>query len=124
MSKSLTKKEIGTWGMAAHLSALVGILGFGWDILFLGIVLGPIAVWMTQGKANSIVEINAKEALNFQITILVISFILVMLSAVMPFLQILAIIVLLVGFGFAVYGGLQVKKGINYTYPWAIRLIK
>lgn len=124
MSKSLTKKEIGTWGMAAHLSALVGILGFGWDILFLGIVLGPLAVWMTQGKANSIVEINAKEALNFQITILAISFILVMLSAVMPFLQILAIIVLLVGFGFAVYGGLQVKKGVNYTYPWAIRLIK
>ena len=124
MRKSLTKKEIGTWGMAAHLSALVGILGFGWDILFLGIVLGPLAVWMTQGKANSIVEINAKEALNFQITILAISFILVMLSAVMPFLQILAIIVLLVGFGFAVYGGLQVKKGVNYTYPWAIRLIK
>ena len=124
MSKSLTKKEISTWGMAAHLSALVGILGFGWDVLFLGIALGPLAVWMTKGKINSVVEINAKEALNFQITILIITFILVVLSAALSFLQILAMIVLLIGFGLAIYGGLQVKKGVNYTYPWAVRLIK
>ena len=110
--------------MAAHLSALVGILGFGWDVLFLGIALGPLAVWMTKGKINSVVEINAKEALNFQITILIITFILVVLSAALSFLQILAMIVLLIGFGLAIYGGLQVKKGVNYTYPWAVRLIK
>lgn len=124
MGKSLTKKEIGIWGMIAHLSALLGTLGFGWDILFIGIILGPLAVMLTKGKVNNIVEVNAKEALNFQITVLIITFILAMLSAVMPFLQLLAILVLLVGFGFAIYGGIQVKKGINYTYPWAIRLVK
>ena len=124
MSKSLTKKEIGTWGMAAHLSALVGILGFGWDVLFCGIVLGPLFIWLTKGKLNSIVNINAKEALNFQITILIAAFVLAILSAVLPFLQILVVLVLLVGFGFAIYGGLQVKGGKNYTYPFALRLIK
>ncbi len=124
MSKSLTKKEIGTWGMAAHMSALVGILGFGWDVLFLGIVLGPLIVWLTKGKLNSIIDINAKEALNFQITILILAFVLAIVSAALPFLQILVVLVMLVGFGFAIYGGLQVKNGKNYTYPFALRLIK
>ena len=124
MSKSLTKKEIGTWGMAAHMSALVGILGFGWDVLFLGIVIGPLIVWLTKGKLNSIIDINAKEALNFQITILILAFVLAIVSAALPFLQILVVLVMLVGFGFAIYGGLQVKNGKNYTYPFALRLIK
>ena len=124
MAKSLTKKDIGTWSMLAHLSALIGILGFGWDVLFCGIVLGPLAVWLTKGKVNDVVGSNAKEALNFQITILIIVFVLAMLAAISGIFQLLALIVLLVGFGFAIYAGVMVNKGENYRYPLAIRLIK
>lgn len=124
MGKSLTKAEVGTWGMVAHMSALIGVLGFGWDILFCGIALGPLAVWLTKGKLNSAVSANAKEALNFQITVLIIVFVLVVLSAVLSLFQVLAMLVLLAGLGFAIYGGLQANKGKSYTYPFALRLIK
>jgi len=124
MGKSLTKAEKSTWGMAAHMSALIGVLGFGWDILFFGIVLGPLVVWLTQGKLSSSISGNAKEALNFQITILIAAFVLAILSAALPFFQILTILVLIIGFGFAIYGGLKAKKSGNYTYPFALRLIK
>ena len=124
MGKSLTKAEKSTWGMAAHMSALIGVLGFGWDIFFCGIVLGPLAVWLTKGKLSSTISSNAKEALNFQITVLIAAFVLAIVSAALSFFQILAILVLIVGFGFAIYGGLQAKKGDNYVYPFALRLIK
>jgi len=118
MGKSLTKAEEGTWGMAAHMSALSGI------IFPLGLVLGPLAIWLFKRKDSGFVDVNAKEALNFQITVMIISFVLVMLSAVSGLFTILAVIVGLTGLGFAVYGGLQAKKGETYTYPFALRLIK
>lgn len=118
MGKSLTKTEESTWGMAAHMSALSGI------IFPLGLVLGPLAVWLFKRKDSSFVDSNAKEALNFQITVLIISFVLVVLSAAASFFAILAIIVGIAGLGFAIYGGLQAKKGESYTYPFALRLVK
>ena len=124
MGKSLTKTEEGTWRMAAHMSALIGVLGFTNDILFCGIVLGPLAVWLIKGKLSSSVNTNAKEALNFQITVLIIAFVLMILSATLTLFQILAFLVLIAGFGFAVYGGLQAKKSRGFSYPFALRLIK
>ena len=118
MGKSLTKAEESTWGMAAHMSALSGI------IFPLGLVLGPLAVWLLKRKDSGFVDANAKEALNFQITVLIASFVLVMLSAISGLFTILAFIVGIVGLGLAVYGGLQAKKGDNYIYPFALRLIK
>ncbi len=118
MGKSLTKTEESTWGMAAHMSALTGI------IFPLGIVLGPLVVWLLKRNDSGFVDTNAKEALNFQITILIITFLLVVLSALSGIFVVLAGIVGLAGLGFAIYGGLQAKKGENYTYPFALRLIK
>ena len=118
MGKSLTKAEESTWGMAAHMSALVGLL------FPLGIVLGPLAVWFLKRHDSNFVDTNAKEALNFQITILIITFGLVVLSAASGIFLILAGIVGIAGLGFAIYGGLQAKKGDNYVYPFALRLIK
>ena len=118
MAKSLTKAQEGTWGMAAHMSALAGIL------FAPGIVLGPLVVWLMKRNDSDFIEANAKEALNFQLTILAATFILAMFSAISGFFLILAIAVGIVGLGFAIYGGLQAKKGDNYAYPFAVRLIK
>lgn len=118
MGKSLTKTEEGTWGMAAHMSALLGIL------FAPGIVIGPLIVWLLKRNDSSFVDTNGKEALNFQITVLVTTFILAMLSAITGIFLVLAFAVGIAGLGLAVYGGLQAKKGENYVYPFAIRLIK
>lgn len=119
MGKSLTKTEENTWGMAAHMSALIGLI-----ILPIGIVLGPLVVWLLKRKDSGFVDANAKEALNFQITVLIILFILGVLSALSGIFTILAFVVGLAGLALAVYGGLQAKKGDSYTYPFALRLIK
>ena len=118
MSKSLTKDQEVTWGMAAHLSALLGIL------FAPGIVIGPLLVWLLKRNDSEFIDTNGKEALNFQLTVLAATFILAMLSAVSGIFLILAMAVGIAGLGFAVYGGLQAKKGINYVYPFAIRPIK
>lgn len=118
MSKSLTKEQEGIWGMAAHMSALIGVL------FAPGIVVGPLIVWLMKRNDSEFIDTNAKEALNFQLTVLAATFILAMLSAISGIFLILAMAVGIAGLGFAIFGGLQAKKGINYVYPFAIRLIK
>src|SRR5215813_3958508 len=55
-----------TWGMLAHLSALVGLV-----MPLIGIVLGPLVVWLLRRDQSAFVEAHAKEALNFNITVLI-----------------------------------------------------
>ncbi len=50
-----------TWGMIAHLSA------FAYYISGIGIVLGPLIVWLSKGgPQHPFIEDQAKEALNFR----------------------------------------------------------
>lgn len=51
------------WGMLAHLVALAGFV-FG----PLGIIIGPLIVWLMKKDQYSFVNSQGKEALNFQIT--------------------------------------------------------
>src|ERR1044072_7841161 len=62
-------QNVRTWSMLCHLSALLGLLW--WP----GIVIGPLIVW--QIKKNELPEIDphGKEALNFQLTFVVLYFI-------------------------------------------------
>ena len=54
-----------TWGMLAHLSALAGLV-----MPLVGIVLGPLLVWLTRRDESEFVAAHAKEALNFNISVL------------------------------------------------------
>jgi len=55
-----------TWGMLAHLSALAGLV-----VPLVGIVLGPLAVWLVKREESEFVAGHAKEALNFNISVLI-----------------------------------------------------
>ncbi|PWQ98809.1 DUF4870 domain-containing protein [Leucothrix arctica] len=118
MAKALSKTEEKTWAMAAHMSALFGL------IFPPGLVLGPLLVWLFKRNESTVVDKNGKEAINFQGTILVGTFILAILSAASTIFLLLTLIVGIAGLGLAVYGGIQAKKTGSYTYPFAIRLIK
>ena len=63
------EQQVRTWSMLCHLSALASLL------IPFGNILGPLIVW--QIKKNELPEItaHAKESLNFQLTILLISII-------------------------------------------------
>jgi len=105
-----------TWGMIAHLSALVAsLVGFPF--------LGPLIVWLTKGKESAWVEQQAKEALNFQITATVA----IWVSGFLMFCLVGLILLPLVGLAtlvLTVLAGIKANNGEMYRYPANIRLVK
>lgn len=98
------------WGSFAHLG---GILGF----------IPALIIWLVFKDRGTFTSTEAKEALNFQITLLfgyVISAILI----VVVIGAFLSWVVWILGVVFSIIAFLQAKDGRHYRYPFAIRLIK
>jgi hypothetical protein len=106
-----------TWNMLCHLSALVGL------VIPFGSILGPLLVW--QIKKNELPSTNehGKEALNFQISVLIYAIGCAVLALV--FIGILLGIVLFLGWLIlTIIAGIKANNGEAYRYPATIRLIK
>jgi uncharacterized Tic20 family protein len=117
-------QEQKTWGMIAHLSALVGL------IIPFGNILGPLVVWLVKKDTMPFVDDQGKEALNFNITLaIVIAGLMivgtVLLVIVIGFLfYLIAGIIGLAGLVFMVIAGIKANEGVAYRYPFIFRLIK
>src|SRR5215469_10635279 len=107
-----------TWGMLAHLSALVGLV-----LPMIGIVLGPLAVWLARRDDSPCVAAHAREALNFNITVLIAAVICMMLMLVfIGFLLGTALFV--VWLVLTLIAAIRASEGASYRYPFALRLIR
>lgn len=109
-------KDTRMWGMFAHLAALAGF------VIPFGNLIGPFIVWQVK-KEEPFVEAQAKESLNFQITVSIAAIVclillLVLIGALLLPLLGLAALVL------TVLAGLKANQGESYRYPFCIRLIK
>lgn len=106
-------QEDRTLGMLTHLSGI--ILSF----------IVPLVIWLTNKDKSDKGWLNgqAKEALNFQITI-AIAYVVCMVLAVIVIGGLLAPIVWLVNVIFCILAGIKANGGEAYRYPFAIRLIK
>lgn len=104
-----------TWGMLAHLSALVGlIIGFGF--------LGPLVVWLIRRDQDPYVDYHGKEALNFNISVLLYALVSGLLILVLIGIVLLAV----VGIGWLVLtivAGVRASNGEYYRYPLTIRFV-
>ena len=108
-----------TMALAAH---LLGI--FTWFI-------GPLIIWLINkdDASKAFVTDQAKEALNFNITIAAIMLVLFVLGIVtlgIGFLIALPIM-LVVGLGalvLIILAAIKANEGVAYRYPFAIRLVK
>ena len=120
MNNNLTpaSPEERKWGMLIHLSALIGLL------LPLGLVLGPLLVWVLKRNESPFLDEQGKKAVNFQLTILIAAFVLVLLSAIIKPLIAIAFFSGFLGLIFAVIASINVSKGKPYDYPFSINLIK
>jgi uncharacterized protein len=106
----LTPEQDIQWASFAHLG---GILGF----------LPSLIIWLVFKDRGTFTNTEAKEALNFQITLLfgyVISWILAFVFIGV----ILSWAIWILGVIFSIIAFLQVKDGKHYRYPFAVRLIK
>jgi uncharacterized Tic20 family protein len=93
-----------------------------------GIILSfivPLVIWLTNKDKPDKGWLNdqAKEALNFQITI-AIAYVICMVLAVIIIGGLLAPVVWLINLIFCILAGVKANEGTAYRYPFAIRLIK
>ncbi|HET7396158.1 MAG TPA: DUF4870 domain-containing protein [Gammaproteobacteria bacterium] len=104
------------WGMAAHLSALAGF------VIPFGSIIGPLVVWLVKKDEIPFVNSQGKEALNFQITIAIGAMIcFVLMLIIIGFFLLWALVVF--DLVFIVIAAVQASKGVDYRYPYALRLI-
>ena len=110
------------WAMFAHLSALIGGLLTGhW--LGIGCFLAPLIIWLVKKDTMPFVADQAKEALNFNITVMIagaICWILVFVLIGFVLLWALAIVWIV----FTILAAIKANEGVTYRYPFALRLIK
>lgn len=107
-----------TWGMFVHLSALLGLL------LPLGLVLGPLIVWLLKRKESRFIDEQGKRAVNFQLTILIIAFVIGLLSTIIRPLLPIAFMVGLAALIFAAMAGVSIYNGKDYRYPFSFTFMK
>lgn len=107
-----------TWGMLAHLSALAGLV-----FPLLGIVLGPLAVYLARRDNSAFVAAHGKEALNFNITVLLATIVCMLLMMVfVGFL--LGTALFIAWLVLTLVAAIKASEGQPYRYPVSLRLIK
>jgi uncharacterized protein len=117
------------WAMAAHLCGLLWIAGgtglifipFGGLVLFT--ILGPLIIWRTKGQTMPFVAEQAKESLNFQITVFLLGLLFAVLILVLIgffLLWILGVVNLIL----VIIAAIKVSDGKPYRYPFCLRLVK
>ena len=84
--------------------------------------LGALVIWLVKREESGFVENQAKEALNFQITVLLLSIVGMVLSLVL--IGFLILIAVWVGnLIFSIIGAISAYSGQRYRYPMTLRLI-
>lgn len=106
-----------TWAMVAHLASFSAFLG-----LPFGGVLGPLIVWLIKKEGAPHVDIHGKEALNFQISMLIYTIVSAVLCLV--FIGFVLLIGLLVfDIIVTIIAAIKAKEGSLYEYPLCIRFV-
>jgi uncharacterized Tic20 family protein len=100
------------WAAAAHLIPLIG-LSF----------VAPLVVWLIKRDEDAFVEYHSREALNFQLT-LIIYFIASVLLMLVLIGFILIFVVGIFAFVVIIIAGVKAAGGEFYRYPLNIRFIK
>jgi uncharacterized Tic20 family protein len=138
----LTPEQDKTYAMWSHFGGAISFLALftGWLAIFA--IIPSLVFYLAFGKRGERVRNEAKEALNFQITMVGAMIIWAIVAAVIyailfvPLVLgggwfILGIILALVGWAlvvidvvFSIVGGVRVNAGGSYRYPFAVRFIK
>jgi uncharacterized protein len=106
----LSEAEDKQWAGFAHLGGILGILP-------------SLIIWLVFKDRGAKTNVEGKEALNFQITLLMaeiigyILFVVVIGFIIVPAVYVVRII-------FSIIGFTKVNGGESYRYPFALRLIK
>ena len=85
--------------------------------------LGPLILWLVKKDDDAFIDEQGKEALNFQITLMLAGIVAGATSCIGIGLILLPVIVIL-DLVFSIMACVAASKGQHYRYPVAIRLVK
>jgi uncharacterized protein len=106
------------WAVIAHLSAFAGII-----LPYVGIVVGPLVVWLLKKEGMPFVDDQGREAVNFQLTMFLAGLVCMLLMWVLigfPLFFALGIF----DFVVTIIAAVKASEGVAYRYPVNLRLIK
>lgn len=104
------------WAFFAHLSALAGL------VIPFGNLIAPLIIWQIKKDEMPFVADQAKEALNFQITVtiaVIVCFVLFIVLIGMLLLPLVGIAALIM----TIIGAVKANNGETYRYPFTLRLV-
>ncbi len=111
-------KEEKTNAMICHLLAFLSFAGIPF-----GGILGPLIFWVIKKDESDFLDACGKEAISFQIAMLIYSIIAIVLCLILiGYLMLLAL--LIVDIVCIVKAANAANRGELYKYPWSLRLIK
>lgn len=119
LNDSKPDKEARNWAMASHLSPLAG---YFFPVPFCSL-LGPFIIWLMKKDESDFIAEQAKEAMNFQITVSIAylaSLILILVFIGFFLIGIVAIYALVM----IIIASIKASEGEHYRYPYCIRFIK
>lgn len=112
-----------TWALLGHLSALSAF------ITGIGCVLGPLIVWLIKRDTLPFAADQAKEALNYNITV-ALGFVGLWILTIVT-IGIGAILTIPIGLAlfvawlvFTIIAAVNANNGVRYRYPFTLRLVK
>jgi uncharacterized Tic20 family protein len=113
-------KDARMWAMFCHLGGLAALLPI---LPLVGGIIAPLIIWQIKKEEHPFVDEQGKEAVNFQISILIYEIVagLLIFACVGAFLLPAVIIFDVV---FFVIAAIKANNGFHYRYPLCIRFIK
>ncbi len=105
------------WNVACHASALLGVF-----FHFPGHVLGPLIVWLAKRDDSQEIDAHGKEALNFQLSMLLYNVIAAVFCLVLIGFLFLAILWVLNAV-LVIVASIKASDGKFYRYPLTIRFV-
>src|SRR5438270_12672387 len=110
--------DVRTWCVLCHASALLGLF-----FHFPGHVLGPLIVWLVKRGDSPEIDAHGKEALNFQISMLIYNAVSLVFCLVLIGFAFLVILWVLNAI-FVIIAAVQASEGKFYRYPMTIRFLQ
>jgi len=107
-----------TWTALCHASALLGVF-----LPFPGHVVPPLIVWLLKRGESPEIDAHGKEALNFQISMLIYNAIAAVFCLVLIGFLLLPILWVLNAV-FVIVAAIRASDGQFYRYPLAIRFLQ
>jgi uncharacterized protein len=109
-------QDVRNWAISAHLSAFIG----AWLALAF---MGPLVVWLIKREGHPFIAMHAREALNFNLSMLIYGVVAVLLSLLLVGIPILVGIVI-AWFVLTVIAAVKASNGEEYHYPLTIQFVQ